>query len=135
MAAEYAMTDERKGQPMWHNMRARIALIVAVAVAPFAIDGRGLTTNDSFANSSIGIGSTNYFTLQPGASKDFTTSLEIRVCNDEGPPLTAYVDPQGRRLLAEGECMLVIGHIVTVTNDSNRPARIHASIAQRTHGN
>jgi hypothetical protein len=116
------------------NTRTCIALMIAVAVAPFAIDGRGLTTNDSFANSSIGIGSTNYFTLQPGTSKDFTTSLETRVCNDDGPPLTADVDPRGRRPLAEGECMLVIGHIVTVMNDSNRPARIHETIVQRTLG-
>jgi hypothetical protein len=121
---------------MRHSVRARIALTLAVAIAPVAIDGRGLTANESFAvNPAITLGSTNYFTLQPGASKRFTTSVEIRVCNDEGPTLTALVDPEGKRPLAEGQCMLVIGRIVTVVNDSDRPARIHASIAQRTHGN
>ena len=120
---------------MRHNMRASIVLTLAVVAAPFAIDGRGVSSNDSFAvNASITLGSTNYFTLEPGASKGFTTGVEVRVCNDEGPTLTALVDPDGRRPLAEGECMLVIGHIETVMNDSNRPARIHETIAQRTHG-
>jgi hypothetical protein len=120
---------------MSYDTKACIALAIAIAVAPFAIDGRGLTSNDSFAvNASITLGSTNYFTLEPGASKGFTTGLEVRVCNDEGPTLTALVDPDGSRPLAEGECMLVIGHILTVRNDSNRAARIHETIAQRTHG-
>ena len=121
---------------MRHNMKAAIVLTIAVAAVPFAIDGRGITSNDSYAvNASITLGSTNYFTLAPGASKSFTTGLEVRVCNDEGPTLTALVEPDGRRPLSEGECMLVIGHILTVLNDTNRPARIHETIAQRTHGN
>jgi hypothetical protein len=49
--------------------------------------------------------------------------------------LAALVNPDGSRPLAEGECMLVIGHILTVVNDSNRPARFHLTIQQRTHGN
>jgi hypothetical protein len=121
---------------MRHNMRACVALTMAVAIAPFAIDGRGITPNDSFAvNASTTLGSTNYFTLQPGASKHFWNGVEVRVCNDEGPTLTALVDPDGSRPLSEGECMLVIGHILTVVNDSNRPARFHLTIQQRTHGN
>jgi hypothetical protein len=117
-------------------MRACVALTMAAAVAPFAIDGRGLTSNDSFAvNASTTLGSTNYFTLQPGASRHFWNGVEVRVCNDEGPMLTALVDPDGSRPLSEGECMLVIGHALTVVNDSNRPARIHLTIQQRTHGN
>jgi hypothetical protein len=46
-------------------------------------------------NASTTLGSTNYFTLQPGASKHFWNGVEVRVCNDEGPTLTALVDPDG----------------------------------------
>jgi hypothetical protein len=60
-------------------MRACVALTMAIAAAPFAIDGRGLTSNDSFAvNASTTLGSTNYFTLQPGASKRFYNGVEVR---------------------------------------------------------
>jgi hypothetical protein len=100
------------------------------------MDGRGLSSNDSFAvNASTTLGSTNYFTLQPGASKRFYNGVEVRICNDEGPMLTVLFDPEGRRPLSEGECILVIGHSTTVVNDSNRVARIHLTIQQRTHGN
>jgi hypothetical protein len=121
---------------MRYDTKACIALAIAIAVAPVAIDGRGVTSNDSFAvNASTTLGSTNYFTLQPGASKHFYNGVEVRICNDEGPMLTALVDPDGTRPLWEGECMLVIGHAVTIRNDANRPARFHLTIQQRTHGN
>ena len=77
---------------MKHNMKACAALTMAVAVAPFAIDGRGFTPNDSFAvNASTTLGSTNYFTLQPGASRHFLNGVEVRVAMMKArcsPPLS-----------------------------------------------
>jgi hypothetical protein len=105
-------------------------LAIAVAAAPFALSLQGIVTNDSSADN----GKTSYSAVKPGASMTSSTSLEIRVCHDSGPPLIVNIDPRGVRELLSGMCMLSIGHILSLTNGESSPILIHFSIVQRTRG-
>src|SRR5215469_15307143 len=78
----------RKESPgMLSKFQVGMAMAMAIAAAPLAVSWQGVVLNDGAAAN----GSTNYVTLQPGATKTFPMGTEIRVCHDDGPPLEATI--------------------------------------------
>jgi hypothetical protein len=115
---------------MLRKFHVGIALAMAIAAAPLAVSRQGLVMNDGAAAN----GSTNYFILQPGATKTFPMGTEIRVCHDDGPPLDATIGEGGgmTRLLKDQMCVYSIGHNLTVKNTTNEPIRFHSSSVQKS---
>ena len=115
---------------MSRRFHVGIALAAAIAAAPFAISQRGVVINDGAAAN----GTTNYFTLQPGATKTFSNGTEIRICHDDGPPLDVMIggDTDATRMLKDSMCVYSIGRNVTLKNTTSSPIRVHSSSVQKT---
>ena len=114
---------------MLRKFQAGMAMAMAIAAAPLAISWQGVVLNDGAAAN----GSTNYFTLQPGATKTFPMGTEIRVCHDDGPALDATIG-EGTgvtRTLKDSMCLYSIGHNLTLKNTTNEPIRFHSSSVQK----
>src|SRR5215475_6914271 len=103
-------------------------MAVVFAVAPFALSRDGIVE----AESEAGNGNTNFYSLKPGASHSFYSGVEIRLCHDDGPPLAALMEPQGARVLTDADCVYSVGHALTLKNESNIPALVHATTVQKS---
>ncbi len=105
---------------MLRTMKARMALVLAVALAPAGFSVQGLIENDAMANATYRPG-----LMAPHSTRAYTSGGELRVCNDGPVAVRLYVNDSVSQL-EPGRCNQSWGHIMTVVNDSNVPANVWA---------
>ena len=105
---------------MLRTMKARMALVLAIALAPARFSVQGLIENNAMANATYRPGM-----MAPHSKRAYTSGGELRVCNDGPVAVRLYVNDSDS-LLVPGQCNQSWGHIMTVVNDSNVPANVWA---------
>jgi hypothetical protein len=111
---------------MLRTMKARMALVLAVALAPTAFSTQGLVEKNAMANATYRPGM-----MAPHSTRAYTSGGELRVCNDGPVAVRLYISNSltsrsTDSVLAPGRCNQSWGHMMTVVNDSNVPANVWA---------
>jgi hypothetical protein len=105
---------------MLRTMKARMALALAVALAPAGLSTHGLIEKNAMAGAIYRPG-----LMAPHSKRAYTSGGELRVCNDGPVTVRLYINDSDS-LLEPGRCNQSWGHIMTVVNDSNVPANVWA---------
>ena len=105
---------------MLRTMKARMALVLAIALAPAGLSVQGLIENNAMANATYRSGM-----MAPHSKRAYTSGGELRVCNNGPVAVRLYINDSDS-LLEPGRCNQSWGHIMTVVNDSNVPADVWA---------
>jgi hypothetical protein len=105
---------------MLRTMKARMALVLAVALAPVGFSAHGLIEKNAMANATYRPGM-----MAPHSTRAYTSGGELRVCNDGPVSVRLYINDSDS-LLEPGRCNQSWGHIMTVVNESNVPVTVWA---------
>jgi hypothetical protein len=111
---------------MLRKMKARMALALAVALAPVGFSTQALIEKTAMAGAIYRPGA-----MAPHSTRAYTSGGELRVCNDGPVAVRLYIsnsltDSSTDSLLEPGRCNQSWGHMMTVVNDSNVPAGVWA---------
>jgi len=111
---------------MLRTMKARMALTLAVALAPAGLSTQGLIEKNAMAGAIYRTGM-----MAPHSTRAYTSGGELRVCNEGPVTVRLYIsnsltNSSTDSLLEPGRCNQSWGHIMTVVNDSNVPADVWA---------
>jgi len=111
---------------MLRNLTAGAVLGLVLAAAPIGFVNLHIGYGDAKAIPGFRPGN-----LAPGKSRTFSSSGEFRVCNDGSAPVRMWVDNSLTNaptdsLLAPGQCIQNMGHIMTFTNESKVAVQLDA---------
>jgi hypothetical protein len=108
------------------SLKIGAAFVVALTIAPVGISSLGLGDNSAAAFGTFRPG-----ILKPHGTRTYTTSSELRVCNEGPVPVRLYIsnslnDASTVSLLEPGRCNQNMGHIMKIENFSDVPANVWA---------
>ena len=111
---------------MLRNLKAGIALALAIAAVPVGLSTYGLIGKDASAAATYRPGA-----MKPHSTRAYTSGGELRVCNEGPVPVRLFIsnsltESSTESLLEPGRCNQNWGHMMTVVNDSNVPAGVWA---------
>jgi hypothetical protein len=108
-------------------LRIAIAALVAVlAVSPIGFSAFPLASNDAAAGATM-----KPTKLMPGKSKVFMSGSEFRVCNEGDAEIhvmagNSITDTPTESYLKPGNCVRIVGSMMTFKNDSQIPVMLYA---------